>query len=158
MGYETTFIVGQGSTWSDEIGRINDNLNTFAYPQETGEGFYGYGGDEETRHNDIKHIGRYNYIREIARIDMCKICYDGRLLELDSKSTVDRKFYAFFGNEPRTHDNYGNELRVHSVKDVITAIKEAMDTSQYRRYSVALAMLVEIDKSFDDAIVLFHGH
>lgn len=112
-----------------------------------------------------------------ASIDLYKPGYESEIYNLSQKFLVapmpkercviyesGTKYEEFKGGYAKTievvkHvDLYGKSMLPCPISDVINALEEDNKETEYRRFSIALALLKEYHKHFNEAHVLFWGH
>ena len=113
------------------------------------------------------YVGDYRngYFAEIARIDMCKMNYNGPFHKLLSSSEeIDKEYvWADDGNTKITEDRYGEKLRRMSVLSVISSLSEELEVDTYRRLKPALTFLESLlsqqeEGTWDNIIILHFGY
>jgi len=104
------------------------------------------------------------YFMVYAHVDMCKL---GMTAVLDlpwvNKTPEVKKWYWYAptgdGNTIITEDRYGDMPRPVPIADVITALKEDLVNSDYRRLKWALALLESMEEnSGEELSVLLWGY
>lgn len=102
---------------------------------------------------------------EIARLDLCKIGYEGPLFQLIRAAQADPnrvcgQFWADDGNTLISVDRYDDKLVRISGKEVLETIRKELKEDPYRRLKIALGLLETILESFkeDQIYCYFYGH
>lgn len=152
MGYETRLIIGRAGTPSDEI-------KTGELTISDGEAYRPYLKDEFGRY--IKTGRTEVYFMEYASIDLCKCGYDSEISKIDWKNTDKNIFWYYYGsdgNTPIIEDCYGGKSEPVPIKDVIAALEKDVESSEYRRFKWALALLKSMDDDSEELTVMFYGH
>jgi hypothetical protein len=156
MGYEVELIIGKtGSFITDEHKRgeptIDSGGNCYRPRLKDENGKYILTGRKEI------------WFNVMATIDLCKpgnysnMC---RMSENEGKNTDKDVFiYFYLDDEMITSDRYDKEMRPVPINDVLTALKEDIDSDpNYRRFHWAYALLSSMAKDPDELEVLFFGH
>jgi hypothetical protein len=102
---------------------------------------------------------------EVAVVDLCKIGYYGRMVDLIDKARKENKlfgsFYATDGDTMVERDRYNDKLARIPGVDVLRVLREEMGGEEkYRRFQIAEATLAAVLDTFekDRIYCYFFGH
>ncbi len=110
--------------------------------------------------NDYQDADEGAYFMVAATIDLCKIGANSHLNGVLRKNNGNNYYYyADDGNTKITDDLYGDRSDIHSLDEIIGALKKDVEQDDYRRFKWALSLLESIKKNNgSDFKVMFYGH
>lgn len=154
MGYEIKLIIGQIGTTGDKYMRSSE-------PEIDGQSLY-YPYEKDGKGSLIKTGTKETYFMVAAQIDLCKPGRGSKILEsLRTNGDPNHEYYYYGsdGNTRITEDCYGDKSDVHSIDEIIDALKEDVENDSYRRFKWALSLLESIKKNEGaDFKVMWYGH
>lgn len=98
------------------------------------------------------------YLMEISQVDLCKC--DSTFIN-DVAMSMRRGKYVYFypdGNTKTIEDSYGDRLKAIPAKTILKHLKKANEVENYRRYSMAIALLEVVVETFHNPYVMTYGH
>lgn len=151
MGYEIKLIIGkESSVVYDEYAKGEPVL-------ADGEVYYPYLKDAD---GDLIPTGRKEtYFAVFATIDLCKCGYDSAINSIDNWNTDESHgWYWYEGSAELRKDLYGVRLKPVSISTIINALEKDMESSDYRRFKWALALLESMVDDEEELGVLIYKH
>lgn len=154
MGYEVKLLVGQACGREKKAKRSS-------HPEIDGDSiYYPYLKDLD---GNFVYDGSYEtYFMVTAHIDLCKPGYESSILAALRKNEDPNHEYYYYGSDGSTRiseDCYGDKSDIHSLGEIIEALKKDVLNDDYRRFKWALSLLESIrDNEGDDMKVMWYGH
>jgi len=158
MGYELKLYIGESIPHMNQKYSRHESGWIAAYLDSETNKYKGYlNGEDEVRLLDPTHEARY--LMELASLDLCKPGYDSHIMKL-MKAKGGVKSYGYFTspNNGDVVDCYDEFLLAYPINDVLMALEDDRNTSTYRRFKIAVDMLISIKEEFKDAHIVLYGH
>lgn len=154
MGYEVKLLIGEVGTSGHKFKRSEQ------FEIDGDSIYYPYIKDEN---GDLVKTGvKETYFMVAAQIDLCKPGYNSNILAALRKNEDPSHEYYYYGSDGNTRiveDCYGDKSDIHSIDEIISALKKDIESDSYRRFKWALSLL-ESMKNNDggDFKVMWYGH
>jgi hypothetical protein len=168
MGYELKLYIGIMYDRSEEVSYDADRRDYFhAHESEHGKGqYYAFEADGNTKFRIPSPCYKGRYFEDIAMVDLCKPGYSSHIHKLDQSIELAQDdckhdlvyFYADDRNTKVFVDVYDKTLRYCDADLALDALNADVETSEYRRFPIAQAMLKEAINKFGSenlTVVLF---
>ncbi|CAH9013223.1 hypothetical protein VP199E371_P0082 [Vibrio phage 199E37-1] len=154
MGYEIKLIIGEVGTSGDkykrsDVGEVDGNSVYYPYLKDS-------------LGNLIKTKVKETYFMVAAQVDLCKPGYNSSILNALRKNedpNHEYYYYGYDGNTRVTEDCYGDKSDIHSIDEIINALRKDVEDSDYRRFKWALSLLESIKENGGSELkVMWYGY